>query len=43
MKSILDYSVEVDEAEDKKEKEKKSWTFKKVSGMEQEDGMDLML
>jgi len=35
VKSILDYSVEVDEAEDKKEKEKKSWTFKKVSEIEE--------
>ena len=33
MKSILDYSVEVDEAEDgdAKKEEKKSWTFKKVN------------
>jgi len=33
VKSILDYSVEVDEAEDgdAKKEEKKSWTFKKVS------------
>ena len=31
VKSILDYSVEVDEAEDAKKEEKKSWTFKKVN------------
>ena len=31
MKSILDYSVEVDEADDAKKEEKKSWTFKKVN------------
>ena len=30
VKSILDYSVEVDEAEDAKKEEKKAWTFKKV-------------
>ena len=30
MKSILDYSVEVDEAEDKKKEDKKAFTFKKV-------------
>merc|ERR1719293_257419 len=29
VKSILDYSVEVDEAEDAKKEEKKAWTFKK--------------
>ena len=34
VKSILDYSVEVDESEeDAKKEEKKSWTFKKVSRM----------
>ena len=33
--------MEVDEAEDKKEKEKKSWTFKKVSRMEKEDWMGM--
>jgi len=31
VKSILDYSVEVDEAEDKKKEDKKAFTFKKVS------------
>ena len=32
VKSILDYSVEVDESEDDaKKKEKKAWSFKKVS------------
>jgi len=34
VKSILDYSVEVDEAEGK-EKEKSAWSFKKVSDLEQ--------
>lgn len=34
VKSILDYSVEVDEAESK-EKEKKSWTFKKASEIQE--------
>ena len=31
VKSILDYSVEVDEAEDKKKEDKKAFTFKKVN------------